>query len=183
AADSTGVDVDVLANDTDADGDALSVLTVDTVGTLGVVTDNDSDVTYDPNGAFDALGAGETATDTFEYTVSDGQGGTDTATVTITVTGVETPNAAPVAGDDEQSLAEDSAGVTVDVLANDTDADGDVLSVSAIDTVGTLGLVTGNGTDVGYDPNGAFDSLGVGESTTDTFGYTVSDGHGGTDTA
>lgn len=180
--DSAGVDVDVLANDTDPDGDPLAVASIDDTGTEGVVTDNGGDVTYAPNGAFDALDAGETATDTFDYVVSDGKGGTDTATVTVTVTGVAAVNAPPVAADDEDSVGEDSGGVTIEVLGNDTDADGDPLSVTALDTAGTDGTVTNNGTDVGYDPDGAFDSLSVGESTTDTFGYTVSDGHGGTDT-
>ncbi|WP_082573296.1 beta strand repeat-containing protein [Nocardioides sp. Root614] len=182
AEDSSGVVVDVLDNDSDADGDALSVSAIDDTGTDGAVTNNGTDVTYDPNGAFDSLGAGESATDTFEYTVSDGNGGTDTASVTITVTGVATPNTDPVAVDDEKTVAEDSSGVVVDVLDNDTDADGDALSVSDIDQTGTDGVVTNNGTDVTYDPSGAFDSLGVGESTTDTFGYTVADESGGTDT-
>ena len=43
---------------------------------------------YDPNGAFDDLAEGETATDGFAYTVSDGNGGVDTASVTITIDGV-----------------------------------------------------------------------------------------------
>jgi len=45
---------------------------------------------YEPNGAFDDFAAGETATDGFAYTISDGHGGVDTAVATITVTG---PNA------------------------------------------------------------------------------------------
>ncbi len=178
--DSTGTTIFVLANDTDADGDTLTVSAVDTTGTTGLVTNNGTDVTYDPNGAFDSLGAGESDTDTFTYTASDGNGGTDTATVTITITG---SNDGPDAVDDVGTVGEDSTGTTIFVLANDTDADGDTLTVSAVDTTGTTGLVTNNGTDVTYDPNGAFDSLGAGESDTDTFTYTASDGNGGTDTA
>ena len=72
----------VLTNDTDPDGDALIVLAFDTTGTTGIVTyNNDGTFNYDPNGQFDGLGEGETATDTFQYTVSDGHGGTDVATV------------------------------------------------------------------------------------------------------
>ncbi|ELS05629.1 VCBS repeat-containing protein, partial [Xenococcus sp. PCC 7305] len=87
----------VLFNDTDADGDPLSVTAIDTTVTLGLVTSNgDGTFDYDPNGQFDFLKPGETATDIFTYTVSDG-GDTDTATVTITITGV---NNAPIANDD-----------------------------------------------------------------------------------
>ena len=65
----------VLDNDSDADGDPLSVTAVDTSATVGEVTDNgDGTFTYDPNGQFDDLAAGETATDSFSYTVSDGPG-------------------------------------------------------------------------------------------------------------
>jgi VCBS repeat-containing protein len=178
--DSTGATVSVLANDTDPESDTLAVSAVDTTGTVGSVTNNGTDVTYDPNGQFESLGAGETGTDTFTYTASDGNGGTDTATVTITISGV---NDSPTAVDDTPTVGEDSNGATVSVLANDTDPESDTLAVSAVDTTGTTGSVTNNGTDVTYDPNGQFESLAVGETDTDTFTYTVSDGNGGTDTA
>ncbi len=81
---------DVLANDEDVDSAVLSVLDLNTAGTLGVVTNNgDGTFDYDPNGAFESLAAGEVGEDRFEYTVSDGDGGTNTATVTITVNGVD----------------------------------------------------------------------------------------------
>jgi len=48
---------------------------------------NGTQITYNPNGQFENLGAGETATDTFNYTVSDGQGGMDTGTVTVNIIG------------------------------------------------------------------------------------------------
>ena len=44
-------------------------------------------VTYSPDGQFEFLAVGETTTDTFDYTISDGNGGTDSATVTVTITG------------------------------------------------------------------------------------------------
>ncbi|ELS02647.1 VCBS repeat-containing protein [Xenococcus sp. PCC 7305] len=90
----------VFANDTDADGDLLSITTIDTTGALGIVTNNgDGTFDYDPNDRFEFLNSGETATDTFTYTVSDGID-TDTATVTITITGVEYPSNSPVANND-----------------------------------------------------------------------------------
>jgi len=185
--DSSFTTVNVLANDTDVDaGDVLSVTNLDTTGTVGLVTDNgDGTFSYDPNGQFESLTVGETATDSFNYTVSDGNGGTDTATVTVTINGV---NDAPVGNDDSGvgfTTDEDSSFTTVNVLANDTDVDaGDVLSVSNLDTTGTVGLVTDNGDGTfSYNPNGQFESLAAGETATDSFSYTVSDGNGGTDTA
>ena len=177
----------MLANDTDPDtGDVLSVASADAVSANGgIVTNNGNGTfTYDPNGQFESLGVGATATDTFSYTVTDGNGGTDTATVTVTITGV---NDAPTAADDSGAgftTDEDSSFTTASVLANDSDPETDPLSVTGIDTTGTVGLVTDNGDGTfGYDPNGQFESLAVGETATDTFTYTVSDGNGGTDTA
>ena len=75
-------------------------------------------MTYTPNLNFNGV-------DTFTYTITDGNGGTDTATVTVTVRPV---NDAPVANDDAASTDED-VPVTIPVLPNDTDVDGDTLSV------------------------------------------------------
>jgi VCBS repeat-containing protein len=174
----------VLANDTDPNtADTLAISAIDTTGTLGTVTDNgDGTIAYDPAGQFEALGLGEQATDTFTYTVSDGNGGFDTATVTVTIDGV---NDAPVANDDPVTTDEDTALAAIAVLANDSDVDTtDTLAISAIDTTGTLGTVTDNGDGtIGYDPNGQFEALGAGDTATDTFTYTASDGNGGFDTA
>jgi VCBS repeat-containing protein len=87
----TAVDINVLANDSDPDGDALTVQSVNTSGTLGSVSINvNQTVHYDPNGQFQGLTQGQTATDTFTYTVSDGFT-TATATVTMTINGVNDP--------------------------------------------------------------------------------------------
>ena len=178
---------DVLVNDSDPDGDTLSVESIDTTGTVGSVTDNgDGTFTYDPNGQFEDLNDGDQATDSFAYTVSDGNEGTDTATVTITINGVTDPveNNPPTAEDDTAETDEDTAVTTGDVLANDSDPDGDTLSVESIDTTGTVGSVTDNGDGTfTYDPNGQFEDLNDGDQATDSFVYTVSDGNEGTDTA
>jgi VCBS repeat-containing protein len=164
----------VLDNDADPDvGDTLTVTAVDTSGTVGAVTawDADGSFTYDPNGQFEYLQAGGSTTDSFTYTVSDGNGGSDTATVTITINGVNDP---PVAVDDSATTPEDTP-VTIDVLSNDSDIDGDTLTVDSV-TQGTNSSVTNNGNNVTYTPDPGF-------SGTDSFTYTVSDGNGGTDTA
>ena len=177
----------VTASDTDIDaGDDPEIVSIDTTGLAGIVTigaDNDT-LTYDPNGAFENLAVGQIATETFTYTISDGNGGSDSASVTVTITGVNDPLLATDDGGAGFATDEDSAFVTGNVLANDTDVDGDTLSVTGLDTTGTLGLVTDNGDGTfSYDPNGAFDSLEAGDQATDSFVYTVSDGNGSTDTA
>ncbi|GIJ02133.1 hypothetical protein Sya03_14850 [Spirilliplanes yamanashiensis] len=161
------VTVDVLGNDTDTEGDALTVTAGPAAPQHGqVVVEADGGITYTP-------APGWAGDDTFEYTVTDPSGGTGTATVTVRVA-----NAAPVAADDDGGSTTPSAATDVYVLANDTDANvvpgGQTLAVSAVTQPGH-GTVVNHGTHVTYTP-GAFKG-------TDTFTYTVSDGAGGTDTA
>lgn len=79
----------VLSNDSNPEGNSLSVSAIDDSETLGLVTDNeDGTFHYDPNGQFDSLNEGETATDSFNYTVADDNGGTDIGTVTILINGI-----------------------------------------------------------------------------------------------
>ncbi len=155
----------VLGNDSDSDGDALTV-SAHTEPSHGTLTQNsDGSLTYMPNANYNG-------SDGYQYTVSDGKGGTDTATVTITVNSVNDP---PDAVEDTASTKEDTA-VTVNVLANDTDPDGDTLTV--IDhTDPTHGTVTLN-TDGSftYTPTTWFAGI-------DTFTYTIRDPAGATDTA
>ncbi|WP_284204811.1 Ig-like domain-containing protein, partial [Psychromonas marina] len=79
----------LLNNDSDPDGDALFI--VDTLVTsqngVDIQINADGTFIYDPSGYYDQLAPGQVATDTFEYTISDGNGGTDTATATITIIG------------------------------------------------------------------------------------------------
>jgi len=188
----------VLTNDSDPDtSDALFVESLDTTGTVGQVTDNgDGTFDYDPNDQFEYLATGETVTDTFTYTASDGNGGNDTATMSITITGLDdTP---PQAVEDQNTTDEDTV-LSVDaasgVLGNDLDPDGDdTLTVIAVNGDGeavgnTITLLSGAQLTLNadgsydYDPNSQFDYLAFGESVTDTFSYTVSDDQDGTDTA
>jgi hypothetical protein len=83
--------IPVLSNDTDADGDSLSV-SVDTAGTQGNVTVNgDGTVTYDPNHKFDSLGPSDTGHDSFKYKANDGHGDSNVATVDVTISGLDDP--------------------------------------------------------------------------------------------
>jgi VCBS repeat-containing protein len=182
----TAATISVLANDTDPENQALSVSAVNTAGTVGsvTITAGGAAVRYDPNGKFEALGPGETATDTFGYTASDGHGGTDTATVTVTITGVNDNPDAVADGGSGFTTNEDTAFTTGSVLANDSDVEGDAVAVSGVDDSATSGTVVNNGDGTfDYDPAGAFNDLGAGETASDAFAYTISDGHGGFDTA
>lgn len=162
-AEETAITVAVLANDTDPDGNALTVtgFVSPTHGTA--VINGAATVTYTP-------AANYVGVDTFAYTVSDGQGGTAVGTVIITVTAA---NDVPVAVGDTVTA---SAGATsIAVLTNDTDPDGDTLTITAV-TQGAHGTVGSSaGGVVTYTPT-------VGYSGQDVFTYTVSDGHGGTAT-
>jgi VCBS repeat-containing protein len=196
----------VLANDSDRNGDPLTVTAIDgrsaSVGTkialnsgAELTLNADGSFGYDTNGAFDALTSGQQAIDTFTYSISDGRGGTDTATVTMTINGVSDPgaNSAPNAVNDSYGTDEDTAK-SGNVLGNDTDPDTDPLTVTAVNG-GTAGvgktLTLGSGAKLTlnangaftYTPNGAFDGLDTGEQAKDSFTYTISDGHGGSDTA
>ncbi|MFG1422255.1 Ig-like domain-containing protein [Roseixanthobacter liquoris] len=135
--------INVLGNDKDADGDPLRVVAIDNkplvavVGSTGVVSTApvevaDGSVTLNGNGTlFFTPKANFNGATSFSYTVSDGQGGTDTATVHLNVAAV---NDAPVAAGDSFAVAGD-VGTTLNLLANDTDMDGDKLQIVAIDGV------------------------------------------------
>lgn len=165
AAEDTAVTIDVRGNDTDPE-DGSEGLTVDSVTQPdnGAVTNDGDDVTYTPDAEFHG-------TDTFTYTIRDSEGETDQAVVTVTVYGV---NDSPVAANDTESTDEDTA-VTVDVLGNDTDADGDTLTVDSV-VQPDSGAVTNNENNVIYIPDDDFHG-------TDTFTYSVADGRGGSDSA
>ena len=160
----TPVSIDVLANDSDPDGDPLAIAAL-TAPASGTAVISGNRVAYTPT-------AGFTGTDRFTYTISDGRGGSATATVVVTVS--PPPNRPPVAIDDAASTTP-ATPVTINVLANDSDPDGDPLSITAV-TPPAAGTATINGSTIVYAPLRGF----VG---TDRFTYTISDGRGGTATA
>ncbi|RYC14845.1 LamG-like jellyroll fold domain-containing protein [Nocardioides zhouii] len=118
----------VLANDTDADGDALTA--------TGVTQPAHGTVTLAANGGFTYTpAAGFFGTDTFTYQASDGTASSAATTVTLTVEEGQQPvNTAPVAGDDAYDAVGGEPLVipAPGVLANDTDADGNVLTTAAV---------------------------------------------------
>lgn len=164
--DSPGQFIDVLANDSDPDGDKLVVGSV-TQAAHGTVVNRSDGVVYTPSPGFVGI-------DTFSYTAKDGRGGSASANVTITVSESGPKNQPPQAKDDRAATNPDQS-VTIGVLANDVDPDGDPLVVSAV-TQPPNGTVVNNGTNVAYTPNAGFRG-------TDVFSYTASDGRGGTDSA
>lgn len=174
----------VLANDTDPNpGYQLSIASLDLTGTKGSVAldANHLGVTYTPAAAYGGLSQGESATDTFRYTVTDGHGGASTAQVTVRVDG---GNVAPLARAD-QAAAIAGKAVTIRPLANDTDANlHDTLKITSLHLKSTHGqAVLNKDGSVTYTPPAADAALAAGRHDTDSFGYTISDGHGGTSTA
>ena len=156
-------------------------------GLYGSLTLNaDGTYTYTLNNgsaAVQALGAGEKLADTFTYTVSDGHGGTASNTLTVTINGT---NDAPSVAAAADSVKEDAKLTTSGILPAPTDPDAHDTPVFAPKTAeaGLYGSLTLNADgSYTYTLNNALpavQTLGVGETLTDTFTYTVSDGHGGT---
>lgn len=169
----------ILANDSDPDlEDVVTIQSVNASSLVGNLNDlGNGDFQYDPAGRFNSLAVGETATDSFSYTITDGRGRSDTATVTILINGV---NDTPVAGNDSGvsfTTAFETSFTTPSVLGNDTDPDAsDSLSVLSVDSQSLSGTLVNNGDGTFfYTPE-------VGFSGVDSFTYTVSDGNGGQDT-
>ncbi|EOG7626151.1 tandem-95 repeat protein, partial [Vibrio parahaemolyticus] len=130
----TAVTIDVLVNDSDVEGDALSIQSASVPKEQGTVEVVDGKLVFTPAENFN----GEA---TISYIVTDGDL-TDEAKVSVTVTPV---NDSPVAVDDTTSIQEDTA-VTIGVLTNDTDVDGDKLSIESASVPkeqGTVEVVDG----------------------------------------
>ncbi|SOH92569.1 VCBS repeat-containing protein [Monaibacterium marinum] len=186
-------DINVLLNDASNTSEALVVKEIDGSASLvGVWIDledggrvlvaADGSVDFDAAGDFDALGAGETATVSLDYTVLNSDGLTDTATLTIEVTGV---NDAPVAVDQAVRTSEDEA-VTGNVMDGAFDVDGDVVTLDGT-SLGAIGeaievttangytgtvVVNADGTYT-YTPGADANDMAEGETDTFSFDFTV----------
>jgi len=165
----------LLANDSDANDDKLTVSVDKSTSNGELNLKADGAFIYTPNENFNGI-------DSFTYTVSDGKGGTDTATVTITVNAV---NDAPTANNDSYTVEADKT-LTADgstnksVLANDVDADvvtggniAEELTVSLLSNVSNGRLNLGSDGVFAYQPNENY----IGE---DSFEYKVTDSAGAT---
>ncbi|MBC6481235.1 MAG: tandem-95 repeat protein [Hormoscilla sp. GM7CHS1pb] len=154
----------VLANDSDADGESLSITDVGTPANGTLVIDGDTLVYNPTESTFSGV-------DSFIYTITDSSGETGTASVTVTVGGNQPPDAVA-------DTVEAIAGIanSIDVLANDTDPDGDTLSIAGVSD-GANGTVSIVDSQVVYTPNEAT------FAGTDSFSYTITDNNGGTDQA
>ncbi len=152
----------VLANDSDADSDAIYSELVSLPSNGTVVLNSDGSFTYTPNADFQG-------TDTFLYAASDGAAYSADTTVTITVGAVNDP---PVAVADTFRVAVDAMLAVYaenGVLANDTDADGDGLTATLISGPANGSLTLDTDGYLLYVPNDGFHGA-------DTFSYVAGDG-------
>ena len=162
-AEGSSVTIPALSNDYDADGDSLSI--TGTSGVNGSAQISGSNIIFTPNTGF-------SGTETFSYSISDGKGGSDTGSVSVSVAAAAT-NSAPVAWNDAATTNQGNS-VTIPVLNNDYDADGDTITITG--TSGVNGSAYISGGNIVFTPASSF-------SGTETFTYTISDGNGGTDSA
>lgn len=160
----------LLANDSDTDGDAITAVGLQDA-TNGTVIFDGTNIIFTADDSY-------TGPASFTYTITDNNGGTDTATVSLMV-GITTPseNQAPTATDDV--IAETDANVIViapsDLLANDSDADGDAITAVGLQNA-TNGTVIFDGTNIIFTAEDGYTGPA-------SFTYTVTDNNGGTDTA
>ena len=159
----------LLGNDSDVDGDALSIVSVQNAVNGSVKLEN-GNVVFTPAKDFNGTGS-------FTYTISDGHGGTSTATVTV---GINPVNDAPEAKNDQQTTGENNSLSGVVPAASDIDSAVNPNGYALVKDVGAgNGSLTfnANGSYV-FNPGTDFDALNVGESRQVTFTYTARDAQG-----
>ncbi len=180
--DDTGAGVD-----SDPENDPISIEGGGASGTTSqggtFCLQSDGVAVYSPGSAFQSLADGQTATDTFTYTITDGSL-TDSAVVTIIVSGL---NDAPVATDNSYTVADNATEITGNVISDntgagtDSDPEGDPLSIPAT----ALTVTTSQGVTLTLGTDGSFTypldsntnvTLSATESITDSVTYTVTDG-------
>lgn len=154
---------DLLGNDTDAEGDPLSLVDLGAGNPPTTFTDNgDGTIGFDPRSAYDHLEDGQTAVATITYRAGDGTATSALTTLRITVTGVS-----PAVANHDVGRTDEDTPVAIDVLGNDVVA-GATLELGTLLSGGTIGW---DGTVVTYDPNGTLDHLAPGEEVVVTFPY------------
>ncbi|MBF4494830.1 tandem-95 repeat protein, partial [Flavobacterium sp. MR2016-29] len=191
ASEDNTVTLNPLALDTDADGDTLTITSINgtaLTGSAQTIAVTNGTVSISASGIITftpALNFNSATAVSFPYVISDGHGGTATANQLITVTSV---NDNPVAVDDAYTASEDNT-VTLNPLSLDTDADGDTLTITSINGTALTGsaqtIAVTNGT-VSISASGIITftpALNFNSATAVSFPYVISDGHGGTATA
>ncbi len=206
----TDIVIDLLANDSDATGDGLTVVeingrpvseftfpTVILPSGVSVFLDSDGSLLYAPNFSqafppvlpFNALGDGDEITDSFTYTIEDSEGARSEATVEVLVAGINDPPG-PSGFFVSLGILEGESMTFDPASSRVTDPEGDPLTITALAgqplEVGQSvllpsgSLLTLNGArSVTLDTSGRFNDLALGESGSDNFSFTVSDGIAG----
>ena len=179
----TPILIDVLANDFDPDDDTISIKEVDDFLSIGGSAKiSKGKILYTPDSGYSGM-------DSFTYTISDTSGVLDSATVSVKV------KKRLAKATDDNFTTDENVVATYNVLDNDmADSDGSKLVVLEINGDSSLVAeevildsgakvsIDANG-NLSYDPNGAFDSLAIGEEAIDTFTYSIDDGDGGVSSA
>ncbi|MGB0405404.1 MAG: Ig-like domain-containing protein, partial [Fusobacterium sp.] len=190
--------IDVLANDSDIDGDKLFITDVDefvyingvNVGRVEIIGDNDfkQKLKFIPGDNLDKLIENEEELLSFEYSISDRNGTSDSATVTLKVIGT---NDAPIANSESFIINEDES-IDIDVLSNDADIDGNKLFIVDVEEsvfidgvkVGETQIIEFNNSQkIRFIPTNEFDKLSEDQRRFIDFEYTISDERGATHTA
>ena len=167
------IDIPVLANDSDPDGDAIQIETIAAQPTFGTAEVGlDGTIRYSPR-------LGESGSDRLRYTVVDANGDRAVGEVIIGVLPADGVNRAPTATNDTYSMIAGSDVQVLDVLVNDSDPDGDPITITAVDASSDA---------VAIDPQGAVvfeppTDLAGAASVDVSFTYDIADGRGGADSA
>jgi VCBS repeat-containing protein len=178
------VDLAVLGADPDAGEDGATLIYA-LVGSpaQGSAQIVGTDLIFAPGSDFLTLAAGETALVVLNLTATDAGGASVSGSVTITVTGT---NSVPELAGTSLSLSEDTGQITLDLstLGSDPDAgeDGSTLNYT-ITGAPAAGSASINGTTLSFGTDGAFDTLGQGETRTVAITVTAADAAGETATA
>ncbi|MBW1671555.1 MAG: tandem-95 repeat protein, partial [Deltaproteobacteria bacterium] len=179
--------INPLANDSDPEGNSIALDSVDDTGTTGTISIMGNSVVYNPNGQFEGLNVGQTATDTFSYTVCDDQTppACNSTSVTVTITGV---NDGPVPVDDAFSTfgntllevgvspsGSPAVKVTGSVLTQGI-ADADVDGPNPLTVIGTQNVTSGAQVNMNADGTFSYTPPPGMRDTDDSFDYILSDG-------
>ena len=163
----SSVTIDVLANDSDPDGDTITITNIENVFNGSVVVNANGTITYTPDPDFHG-------TESFIYTIQDPDGASVKARVNVVINPVDDPiepNLKPVLRKDNATTDEDTS-VTIDVLRNDVDPNGDTMTVTSVESLTNGDAVINPDNTITFTPDTNYN----GE---ESFLYNVTDGNGG----